>query len=298
MSQAKRSKLNILRVIIAALVVALLFFYVIVMPQLSVPVSNHILNTSGGNGTKNAPFLIENAQQLASFRDSVNSGYMYEGVYFRQTQNIDLSEFESWIPIGEYGTSYSFLGEYDGNGHVITNLSIDGYAQGLVSSRVGFFGQLGGVVRNLGIESGKAKGVTVGGIAHNSTTSNARIYNCYSKMALEAEDAGGGMAAYFDLGYIANCWSIGETTPPGIYGIVAYNAKGVYSSYSNARLVSESMQGYLLESSVLTDEYMRSDQFAELLNSSASKSVDFFELSRKDFCRWETKNHRVSYEQG
>ena len=75
---------------------------------------------------------IMNAEQLASFRDKVNSGLTYEGKTVKLGDDIDLSTVcganvggkeVSWEPIGT--ETISFKGTFDGNYHSINNLYIN-----------------------------------------------------------------------------------------------------------------------------------------------------------------------------
>ena len=116
-----------------------------------------------GNGTEASPYIIRNVGQLKAFRDKVNSGASYEGVYFALVsgQTYDISDSE-WEPIGitvkndDTYTDHSFKGHFDGNGATITGLTMTdddlacynsfntGYAC------YGFFGGVdGGTVENL-----------------------------------------------------------------------------------------------------------------------------------------------------
>lgn len=83
---------------------------------------------AGGNGTKDDPYQIANAKQLAKLASEVNSGVpgqTHFGEYFKLTAPIDLSG-KRWIPIG-YGnaSSKAFSGYFDGNNQVITGLYVD-----------------------------------------------------------------------------------------------------------------------------------------------------------------------------
>ena len=53
------------------------------MSQMIYPVVAGMGNDApfSGNGTKKSPYLIENAKDLISLRDMVNSGNSFEGVY-------------------------------------------------------------------------------------------------------------------------------------------------------------------------------------------------------------------------
>ena len=83
---------------------------------------------AGGSGTKDDPYQIATAEQLAKLATEVNSGVpgqTHSGEYFKLTAPIDLSG-KRWIPIG-YGnaSSKAFSGYFDGNNQVITGLYVD-----------------------------------------------------------------------------------------------------------------------------------------------------------------------------
>jgi len=89
---------------------------------------------SGGMGTKDAPFIINNAQELADLSWYVNHGDSYEGAWFALGRDINLNEGftfgdegvegsgkpNEWMPIG-YKNS-PFMGSFDGRGHTISGL--------------------------------------------------------------------------------------------------------------------------------------------------------------------------------
>ena len=86
---------------------------------------------SGGTGTQQDPWLITSQADLIALAEFLNSGNAETfdteaagfgncyGYYFKQTADIDLAGV-SWEPIG-YSGSYYFAGNYDGDGHSITN---------------------------------------------------------------------------------------------------------------------------------------------------------------------------------
>lgn len=85
----------------------------------------------GGSGTKEDPYKIATAEQLALLASDVNSGIAdktHANDYFVLTSNIDLSGHR-WIPIGFQISSSrhykSFSGFFDGNGKKITGLYVD-----------------------------------------------------------------------------------------------------------------------------------------------------------------------------
>ena len=173
---------------------------------------------SGGEGTYESPYLIENAYQLKTFAQMVNEGRTFEGCYIQQIADIDLAVLdESWTPIGVFGNGCYFYGTYNGNGHIIKNL----YTSADNIDNSGLFGQLGGSVYNLGIESGILNGSCCGGIASHSIGGNAKIVNCYTNISVNAYRAGG-IADNFN-GQITNCFSVGNLNGVEIANVISYN---------------------------------------------------------------------------
>lgn len=58
-----------------------------------------------GRGTKEEPWLIENAEQLAYLAQQVNNGTDYKREHFRLVSDLDLSGNE-WTPIGTEGNLF------------------------------------------------------------------------------------------------------------------------------------------------------------------------------------------------
>ena len=92
---------------------------------------------------------VGSAEVLAELATMVNSGVNMAGKTFVLTEDIDLSGYSSWTPIGNvtsfYNSSivgYAFAGTLDGQGHVIT---------GLTDSLFGYTDEAN--IRNLGIEN-------------------------------------------------------------------------------------------------------------------------------------------------
>ena len=74
---------------------------------------------SGGKGTLEDPYLIENQNQLNNVRYELDAHY-------RLISDIDLTDYqtgEGWLPIAD--TQTPFLGSFDGNNYTIENLFID-----------------------------------------------------------------------------------------------------------------------------------------------------------------------------
>ncbi len=85
---------------------------------------------NGGDGSKEAPFEIDNARQLyyfnwlqdlGIFNDPNDGKTAIKQIYFKLTSDID-GEGYSLPPAGT--EQYPFVGSFDGNGHTISNLTI------------------------------------------------------------------------------------------------------------------------------------------------------------------------------
>lgn len=98
--------------------------------------------TFSGGGTSDNPWRITSATDLAGLAANVNSGTNnYQGEYFKLQANIDLMGHE-WTPIGTRGNS--FYGNFDGDGKVITNLTISN-----ATDCAGLFGFARGTIQNI-----------------------------------------------------------------------------------------------------------------------------------------------------
>ena len=91
---------------------------------------------NGGNGSKDKPYLIANASQLAYFRDQVDGGNTFVGKFIKLENDINLFNV-NFDPIG-WGYENNdwnvgdvagkpFKGTFDGDGHVIRNLYQNGW---------------------------------------------------------------------------------------------------------------------------------------------------------------------------
>lgn len=175
-----------------------------------------------GRGTKEEPWLIENAEQLAYLAQQVNNGTDYRGKHFRLVSDLDLSVKE-WTPIGTEGNL--FWGGFDGGGHTITGMAITGDGD-----YVGLFGEC----RNFTTTSSYIKSVTVkraniSGHSHVGAIAGegANISDCYSiENTICAAWCVGGICGSL-TGNISGCYNSssvsGNSTAGGIMGSASYN---------------------------------------------------------------------------
>lgn len=116
-----------------------------------------------GKGTETEPYLIKNVEELMAFRNSVNAGetkYSAPGVYVALAADIDMAG-ENWVGIGSATADHGFMGNFDGQGYKIKNLTInnpaldsDGYAYaGLFGVTEGTDQNNQNTIKNLTIEN-------------------------------------------------------------------------------------------------------------------------------------------------
>lgn len=148
---------------------------------------------AGGSGTKDAPWQIANAAQLAYMGKQLEGNRPHYGVYFKLTADIDLAG-ANWIPIG---IETAFGGYFDGGGHTIRNMSITAselsteYTTGYY---YGLFAQISvGGIRNLTVEDATINvttsdnvsdiGVIVGEFRTAQNSGGRILDNCHVKNA-------------------------------------------------------------------------------------------------------------------
>ena len=160
-----------------------------------------------GKGTEAEPYLINNATELQMFRDKVNAGatkYSKPGVWVALGADIDLAGI-NWVGIGSMTADHGFMGNFDGNGHTIKNLTItnpaldsDGYAYaGLFALTEGAEDNQN-VVKNLTIENVTIKTdghIAAAAIAYAYYTIVDNVKVC-GDIAIEGGDYTAGVLAY------------------------------------------------------------------------------------------------------
>lgn len=196
-----------------------------------------------GAGTLTNPYQISDTSSLRQLSDGVKGGNNYTNTYFILTNNIDMSGVTNFIPIGGWnsnGTSYSdtkyFKGNFNGNGKIISNLTI--LKDSTVSSNeyIGLFGlvEANGLVKNLGIVNARTRGYeNVGTIC--GRIDNGTIENCYSTGLVGGNNIVGGLIGNSDGGIVKNCYSTanvyGVTYVGGFAGNLYYaNTQYCYSA--------------------------------------------------------------------
>ena len=155
---------------------------------------------------------------------------------FKLTSDLDLGgEPNFYIPY--------LAGEFDGNGHKISNLSFNFD----FVSPVGLFGYLapGGNVAELGVENVNIAGVSsAGGLVGWNV--EGTVSNSYSTGSVTGNDGLGGLVGY-SSGTVSNSYSTGSVTGDEfVGGLVGVNAGGVNNSFSTGSVTGNLDVGGLI----------------------------------------------------
>jgi len=219
-----------------------------------------------GEGTLEKPYKISSPQDLIELS---NSSEYYEGVYFVQTQEIDMQDVDDFRSIG--CKSGGFKGFYDGQNFKIKNLKVSkGYAPGLGGgwTHSALFGDVrNGIIKNVHI-AGDSRFEGYNHIASIvAECTNTEIRNCTSSAVIEAAsgDVGGIVGKG---GKIYNCKFTGSITALGTYssyigGIVgSINGTGEIVNCTNTGTIKGNgyvggIAGYIQVDGVICDCYNR-----------------------------------------
>ena len=228
-----------------------------------------------GKGTKENPYLISTAEELAGLSYMVYTGsvpvtstyHYYSGVYFKQTADIDLSA-HYWQPIGIYydrNGNYShhyFSGNYDGDGYTISGIvtpmgTTNGYSyQGLFGYVSGESSTNQAEIKNVGVINSSVQGYSyIGEIAGGA--SNLVITNCYNTGNVTGSNYVGGIVGYASsYATITNCYNTGSVTVTGsgdrVGGIVGYGYPLITNCYNTGSVTGSSRVGGIVGSSSST----------------------------------------------
>uniref|UniRef100_UPI0040273AA6 hypothetical protein n=1 Tax=Prevotella sp. TaxID=59823 RepID=UPI0040273AA6 len=228
---------------------------------------------SKGDGKVGNPYIITTAEELAWFRDQVNSGqYSICAKIADNVEVIDMStvchaadksqnlEEKSWVPIGNSNKTYE--GTFDGNGKTISNLYINAS-----QNNMGLFGTTyQSTIKNLTFENANVTntqsntGILVGKAGYGSTLQNIKIsttcqikggdytggiagdldgnaYNCVNCATVQGIQYIGGLCGYYSRtgNSITACANYGKVTASSMKagGLVGYFDSGTIQDCAN-----------------------------------------------------------------
>ncbi len=189
-----------------------------------------------GSGTSGDPYLINSISDLATLASNVNNGTStYSGQFFKLMINLNLNG-DAWTPIGTATTGRQFQGNFDGNNHIISGLTINLPT----TDNIGLFGfTTNATIRNLGVETAQTGviGRANTGILTGSQNGGS-ITNCYVKGNVFATDVSGGLVGNMAAGScsISGCYAFtqvsGSADITGIGGIAGVQRGSITNSYT------------------------------------------------------------------
>ena len=194
---------------------------------------------------------ITTAQQLKQLADEVNVGDSKSGKTVLLMNDIDLSVYPNWSPIGTLKpntsqVSYPFSGVFDGQNHTISNLTCTSATNGYA----GLFGNFDGTVQNLILRDAQITSESNAG-AVVSNNYGGRVLNCAMiGGSVKGKSIAGGVVSY-NRGTVENCYATGDVTSLSgswicyVGGVVGYNHMNgtVQSCYAAGRVESEKHAG-------------------------------------------------------
>jgi len=168
---------------------------------------------SGGTGEAADPYLISTVEEL----NSIGCNPRLMACHFKLVNDLDLAGVH-FYPIGEGGSDIEdiyfpfyypnlewYRGTFDGNGHTIRHLTVDG------GSCVGLFRCLapGGEIRNLGVVDVNTSGSD--GVGALVAWNGGTVTNCYSTGMISGDNDVGGLLG-FNAGIVTRSHSAGIIT--------------------------------------------------------------------------------------
>ncbi len=185
-----------------------------------------------GNGIPEDPFVIESAEDLGRVWYNPTANYQL-------ANDLDLSGI-----VWSTAVIPGFTGQFDGQGHHISHLSISG------GGLLGLFGSLeqGSTVSNLGLQDVNIVGTdsNIGGLAGENNS--GAILNSYVSGEIYGTTHVGGFVGYNISGNISGCFSTGSASgTEKVGGLVGYSYSGTISDcYSQASFSGEDDFGGLV----------------------------------------------------
>lgn len=243
-----------------------------------------------GSGTEEDPYLIQTEWDLAYlswtiYNDQVYGGssnkvtegivnYFYPNVYFRQTNDLDFSQYY-WQPIGIYytrdgGTAYRlFSGNYDGGNYTVSGVYTPEVPTNPTNSQQsahmfqGLFGLVGRTlsITNIGIVDSLVQGYArVGGIVggiYNAALTMINVYNTGDVIGVDEAVGGivGGEHWLQSVGSnsvtITNAYNTGSISGGSDYGCYVGGIVGepyyfdsyVYNAYNTGNITGYCVGG-------------------------------------------------------
>ena len=219
--------------------------------------SNENRRMPEGLGTAEQPYLIRDANDLGTI-------WLKPMAHYHLETSVDLSGITWSMPVVP-----CFGGTFEGNGHVISYLHIQGGGQ------LGLFGRLGRLgfgarISNIGLEevdirgTGDYVGGLVGYTGDSRDATDRIVVNCYSTGSVSGNDYVGGLVGFSSPGTsITSCDSAGAVNGDRyIGGLVGKNHGAITSSAGTGPVTGQKYVGGLLafnDEATITSSYSTGD---------------------------------------
>lgn len=221
----------------------MLLFIAVLLPQ--VGWAQTTSQPQKGDGSKDNPYVISTAAELAWFRDYVNASIDNRSASAVLTNDIDLKDFchaadetknvaeLSWLPIGG---SLGYYGSFDGKNHIIRNL----YISISNSRKIGFFSCITHCsIKNLIFENAYIDASNncdeIGVLAGRFHYGNVQNIKILKSCSVKGYRWTGGLIGYINVGDLAYCENYASVNGVDVYtgGISGYSGDGKFTSCSN-----------------------------------------------------------------
>ena len=205
---------KILKIFCVVIIHTLLLFVIIGYNKRNVTTYNSEKITQDG---KTVITEIRSVEDYFAFAKSVAEDNNYKYYTVTLYEDLDFSNVEEFPVIGateNMDDDYAFAGVFDGNGHVISGISVD-----TPDKAAGLFAKLDGIVKNLRIENSDFHGALCGAIAAENY--EGAVLNCYVDVVVNGDIAGNAVGLNYD-GTIVNCVSKSDIAGQNLYGEVSH----------------------------------------------------------------------------
>ncbi len=231
--------------------------------------NNAAASFGGGSGAIADPYLINNLAQLNNVRTNLNCSY-------KLMTDIDLTA-QSFAPLGT-NSSNSFSGNFDGNGHTISNWTQLTPA----TNHIGFFGYTNNttnpiIIKDLSILNANISGNQFVGILVGYASERTVIMRVKTSGAVSSTYYGGGLAGNFTSSpYYAGIFSSSSSATVnsqyysgGLIGNLYVNnySQGIVNSFATGSVTGEQSSGGLV------GNYYASESDFGIRNSYSSGNV-------------------------
>ncbi len=245
------------------------------------------LNLSG-KGTKADPYLINTAEDFYNLTMVMVGGESFQGKYFRQTANIDMTTVSYYSGVASPNV---FAGIYDGCGHTIH--------ANIKSNECSFFPYVTGTIMNLVTTGSITNSGHTGGICR-SVRVNGLILNCGSTVTLSSSGGNtGGIAPSNENGggSIIGCWFAGQIVGGNQFAPIVVYAEGrTHGTMKNNFYVSNFYDFTTTNNPGIKSENeteIKSSALATLhttLNQNLATNASLAGVSKDQLCSWKAQN--------